>query len=148
MRNPNEPDRWMPPMEYAGEGFWIDAEMVGHGAHFYRPHVCDPAQVEAWIARLERIAQVTGDSADLDEVNMREARNQANQESARAAAEKYECNQCGAQVGHPCISQAKGVSTAGKPTKWPHPRRLELSGWRDWRDDVSSDTSATGPTQG
>jgi hypothetical protein len=147
MKNPNDESRWMPPMEYAGEGYWIDADMVGHGAHFYQPHVCDPAQVEAWVERLQRIADATGDSTKLDEVNIRQARNEANQESARAAAEKYDCSQCGAQVGHPCISMSNKKQGGGKPTKWPHPVRLELSGWRDWRDDVNSDDSAA-PAQG
>lgn len=148
MKSPNDPGRWMPPMEYAGEGYWVDSEMVGHGAHFYQPHVCDPAQVEAWIARLQRIADATGDSTKLDEIDIRAARKQADQESARKAAEKYDCDQCGAVAGKPCLSKAKGQGL-GNPTKWPHPDRLAKSDWRDWRNEGDdSDDRAARPTQG
>ena len=136
-RSPNNESKWMPPMEYMGEGFWVDEEMVGHHAHFYQAHVCDPDQVEKWHERLERIAEVTGDEHDaqrLAEVDVRAARRQADQESARAAARKFACPTCDARKNHNCISKASTKQGGGKETLWPHPARLALTDWYEQRE--------------
>lgn len=128
---------WLPPLEYADEGYWVDDEMVGHRVHFYKPHVCDPEQVEKWHARLERIAEVTGDAGDAERlaaVDIRAARRQADQESARRAAQKFSCPQCKAKKNYPCLNQSKGAEGFGKPTLWPHPGRLALTDWYEQRE--------------
>lgn len=122
-------------MEYSGEGFWVDENMVGHHAHFYQAHVCDPKTMAKWRQRLEQIAEITGDPEDeqrIADIDLRQARNEADQESARAAAEKFACARCNAQVGHPCIHLGSGQS-AGKSTLWPHKQRLMLTNWYEQR---------------
>lgn len=136
-RSPNDDTKWMPPMEYKGEGFWIDEDMVGHHVHIYGPHVCDPDEVAKWQDRLERIAEVTGDPEDIQrvaDVDLRAARRQADQESARAAARKFTCPACDAKKNHDCVNRSKGKNPgAGKPTLWPHPARLALTDWYEQR---------------
>lgn len=51
-------ERFLPPLEFAGEFFIIDADGVGVKVMGYRRHICDPDKVRAWQALQQELADL------------------------------------------------------------------------------------------
>lgn len=120
-------ERWMPPMEFAGGAYIKGDDGEAIEVVTYRPHICDPDKVEAWIERLRRMGELTGDTSELDSTVARQAAREREQEAARKLAETINCDVCGSVGGTPCVSLSSKKQGGGTPTKWPHPQRLELA---------------------
>jgi hypothetical protein len=126
---PDNPDRWLPPLEYAGEFLFRTEADTFIEAPGYQTHVCDPAQVVAWKERLQRIEdeseklvkvarRLTIQPNRIDAVEQEHNRLLLYEESM-----KYECPKCLVPEGVPCINLNRGHINEGEPTRYPHKER-------------------------
>lgn len=126
----DDPDRFRPPLEYAGEAFIIDERGAAIQVHTYRPHNCDPDKVEAWLTYQKRLAVLRGDTEGLRELTGMEAHNAARErdrENTWEHALKKPCPRCRALVGVKCHRLDQKFRKTGEmvESKNPHPERID-----------------------
>lgn len=128
LRRPDDMDRFLPPMEYAGEGY-IGVDGCGVYGTLYKAHLCDPEKVLAWIDYQKRLAVAKGEEfTPLDAARQRE------REDLWTLALTVACPRCDAAVNVKCHSLAQHKIKQGikEETLNPHPERIEHAlAWKD-----------------
>jgi hypothetical protein len=121
-RRDDDPERYRPPMELAGEGYVITDEGGLEFKNIYRPHMCDPEAIASWQQYKENLAEAKGEPIDDYE-----AVTQRRSDEQWDIALPVSCRTCKATPGEYCISQQKHLQKAGEivNTRWPHPLRVE-----------------------
>lgn len=116
----------MPPLEYAGEFYFINEEGAAILSHAYQPHYCDPDKVEAYQEQLRRIAKAKGIEYD-EEQNAWEAAKEMRREEQWAVALKVPCRRCEEPAGKKCHRLDLRFRKTGElvETLNPHPERVE-----------------------
>lgn len=139
-RRPEDMDKWMPPLEWAGHAYIVvdggeSGEQAATEVSIYRPHHCDPEKMAAWQeykAKLEEVRQrgqaveLNGKSAKLVAQKPKdwEIARDRNQQTARLEAMVVECNKCQVKAGVPCYNLTIFKKTGEQvPTKMPHTSR-------------------------
>ena len=123
LRRPDDLDRYLPPMEYAGEGYVKDAETgAGIYRHIYRTHLCDPEKIIEWQDYQQRLAEAKG-----EEYTPYDAARERERENLWELALKVACRRCSRLPGEKCISLSVRNVNQGieEETKNPHPQRIE-----------------------
>jgi hypothetical protein len=127
----DDTERWLPPLEFAGEVFILQQvpgldKPVASRMHAYRLHRCDPDKIEAWIAYQERLQALKQQHPEMivTDTPAYVIARQRRAEQEREYAEQIDCKRCGAMPNQPCRSLSKNPSQMNKPTTWPHPERV------------------------
>lgn len=148
-RRTDNPNRWMPPLELAGEFYVFDEDgETAKQKAAYVPHECDPDQMVAWAERQIKIAQAHDmgtlvqkavhprkDDMSQDELEMiavrQEADRQQRNEELWDVALKVECRTCGNGRDVMCrnmsVQAKKHYEETGEviSTRQPHPQRIK-----------------------
>ena len=122
----DDPERFRPPLEYAGQAFIIDERDVAIMVHTYKPHMCDPDKMLAWQEYQEKVAAIKERrSVELDEPAWKIAK-ERNHELTWEDALTRECPRCGVPAGEGCRSLLPRYKKSGEivHTKNPHIERL------------------------
>lgn len=122
LRRDDNPEKYLPPMEYAGEVYIQDDNGAAKRVHAYRMHLCDPEAIVAWQDYKQRLAEAKGEEF-TDYAAARERDREEIWEIALGVA----CRVCHMLPGERCVSQATRLKKTGKiiETKNPHPARIE-----------------------
>jgi hypothetical protein len=59
----DEPGRWLPPLEFAGQAYILTEDENAVLVTTYKMHQCDPDQMEAWAAYKEKLAEIQARNA-------------------------------------------------------------------------------------
>ena len=126
---PDDPERFFPPLEYAGEVYIIDEGGNAIQMHGYRMHRCDPEKVEAWQEYIAKISDLKGPDSYEADINYRHAASERNREQLWETALTVICPSCEEPVGKRCHSMSKHLIQTGEltETRWPHPSRTEAA---------------------
>lgn len=135
-RRPDDMDRYLPPLEFAGTGYIID-QGVGVQTQVFKEHHCDPEAMIRWAEYKAKIAEIEERKPDFQDVHeqaaveraARKARIEELIEEEWEWALKIECKKCGAQVKEKCANLTERSKGNWVPTKHPHPTRADESGW-------------------
>lgn len=127
VRRDDQPDRWAPPLQFAGYAKILtdgpNGDKVAVEVATYKTHHCDPEKIIAWQEYKARLAAIEASSPPVvKSMTDWEIARQRNQEEAMAFATAVACPQCHMGVDEPCVSMAKG-KTLGQPVKNPHTKR-------------------------
>lgn len=122
MRRDDDPERFMPPMEYAGEGYVRDKDGAAQYHHIYRLHNCDPDAILEWRDYQQRLAAAKG-----EEYTPYDAARERERENLWEIALTVACRRCNRLPGEKCVSLSQQKVKAGieEETKNPHPERIE-----------------------
>lgn len=123
----DQPDRFRPPLEYAGQVFIIDERDVAIMVHSYRPHRCDPDKMVAWQEYQEKIAAIKERKVpDLD-MSPWQIKKERDLDATWEAALKVPCPRCEVPAGEKCRSLLKQHVKTGEivHVKNPHTARIE-----------------------
>lgn len=122
LKRSDDSDRYLPPMEYAGEGYVRNAEGEGEYRHIYRVHFCDPDAMIQWQDYQRRLAEAKG-----EEFTPYDAARERERENLWELALTVACSRCNRLPGEKCISLAQSKVNQGieEETKNPHPQRLD-----------------------
>lgn len=126
-RRDDDNTRWNPPLEFAGTFYIIDEAGAAIQVTGYQIHNCDPDQMEAWLERCRRVAELKG--GDMDSLEVRAVKAEMDREQVWAVALKNECSYCGAKKNEKCHSMAlvHRKKNLIVEIKNPHPGRLDLA---------------------
>lgn len=126
---PDDPERFLPPLEYAGEVYVIDEGGSAIQMHGYRMHRCDPQKVIEWQTYIEQMKDLKGDDSYEGRINYRQAASERNRDEQWEIALKVECPKCELDPGMKCCSLKKQYRESGEliELRWPHPERTELA---------------------
>lgn len=126
-RRPDDTDRFLPPLDYAGTFYVIDKEGVGEMVTAYKSHVCDPDKMEAWLERCRRVAEMQG--GDMSKIEVRAVAADMHREQAWELVFPRACPRCEAEPYEKCRSMERKYVNEGRIVylKNPHPGRLELA---------------------
>jgi len=124
----DEPNRWLPPLDHAGQAYIITEDDAAVLVNTYKIHQCDPDQMEAWQAYKEKLAEIQARKG-AEPVNMTtwEVRREQLREEAWLKAFKRKCPRCGAAKNVKCHKLTQRLVNEGI-TEYclnPHPERLE-----------------------
>lgn len=136
VRRAEDPERFMPPLEYAGEGIIITGgdspeSALGSQVHVYKIHRCDPDTMEEWQRYCARMADLKGQAPPETPYQMMRERDR---ESAWEEAIKKPCPKCGVPKKVRCKSLGVHAKKLEKQTgevtetRWPHPERWTKDG--------------------
>lgn len=130
LKRDDDPNRFLPPMEFVGQFYAADADGVGVVQNCYRPHVCDPDVMEDWLNRMRRLAELQGDQDSVEEISGRQAwalAREREREKTWEIALKVDCPRCLQPKTQKCISMAQTHRKTGEMVELlnPHPERLE-----------------------
>lgn len=131
---------WHPPLVVLGRVITLNAKGEACITDSYTRHQCDPADVKAYEAHQERLAQARQAEADRAHDRAEERRLVAEEQAAwrkeRASmqdeawrvAKKVACPKCGAEKKKRCENLNTRAGRTGngpqhKYTAWPHPER-------------------------
>lgn len=123
VRRDDDPNRFLPPMEYVGEVYVIDPESgSGRMTHGYRIHNCDPDKIIAWQDYQLRLAEAKG-----EQYTPYDAAREREREQMWELTLAIECSACGMGVDKKCISMARTHANKGEVVelKNPHPVRIQ-----------------------
>lgn len=128
-RRPDDPNRWMPPLEYIGEVHVVTGEGENQSAsvvHAYRVHHCDPDHVAAWTEYQEKLALARGDEY-VAEASPHKIRTDQLREAAWEYALKRACPTCEQKKNEKCLRQDRALKIRGEVQECrnPHPARME-----------------------
>lgn len=119
----DDPSRFMPPLESAGQAYIIGEDGSAIMVSVYQIHNCDPDKVIAWLEYQRKLAAAKGESfTEMD--NWAVAREQKREERWTAALQ-IDCPRCGSLAGTKCCDLAKKRRGIDSDTNNPHPARLE-----------------------
>lgn len=132
-RRDDNPEKWMPPLEYIGEVYLIDGKGEDRTAvqrHAYRLHICDPDRIIEWQDYMHRLAEAKGEVYDPHGPGTQfeyEAKREKEREQTWNMALKVDCPRCSQPAGQKCISQSIRLIKTGEIEfcKNPHPARME-----------------------
>lgn len=126
MHREDDPERFMPPMEFAGQAYVIEGGIATE-VSTYRMHRCDPVKVVAWQEYIQTMAELKGPNSFESEINLYQAARLREREEAWAIAMTVDCDKCSAVVDEKCYSRAQHHVKSGElvETTNPHPSRLE-----------------------
>lgn len=131
VKNENDPNRWMPPLEFAGYRHIITTQGDDQFAvqmPTYIRHHCDPDRMKAWQDYQVRIAALKENAPDVTTgMTPRQAKHQQLVEQAWEYALKFKCPRvgCEAEATELCVNLAEKKRGRSVPTKNPHPERLD-----------------------
>lgn len=134
IRREDDPERFLPPMEYAGEVYVKHPETgVAYRTHAYRQHLCDPEAIISWQDYQRRLAEAKG-----EEFTPYDAARERERENMWELALTVSCRRCMRLPGEKCISLAASKVNQGieEETKNPHPQRIEDALARKQEDDT------------
>lgn len=125
VRRADDNDRWMPPLEFAGQAIIIqDDEAVFVST--YRRHECNPEEIKAWLELKRQQAEAKGYSLeDIDAHEERIIARERDREEVNSHAMSVECKVCKATVGEMCMSLPWLKKGTKRYNKNPHPPRIE-----------------------
>jgi len=116
-------ERFLPPLEFAGEGFILDADRVGIKVQVYREHVCDPKKVRAWQKRV----------TDLVNLGVRDP------SQGRAAVVNYETGEIDDDEGLPHTSSIKSNEQIKAEIEERERRDEKYEAMRQARNQINRD---------
>jgi len=121
LKRPDDSERFLPPMEYAGEGYVRNADGEGEYRHIYRQHMCDPDALVEWQDYQRRLAAAKG-----EEYTPYDAARERERENMWERALTVACRRCNRRPNEKCISLAVSKVKAGieEETLNPHPQRI------------------------
>ena len=122
LRRDDDPNRFLPPVEYAGEVYIKNEDGVGVMTYAYRSHHCNPEAIIEWQDYQRRLAEAKG-----EEYTPYDAAREREREQLWELALSVACTRCHLLPGEKCVSQAKHLTNAGikEETRNPHPQRIE-----------------------
>lgn len=129
----DDPERFRPPLEFAGQAYIIDESNTAVYVTTYKQHECDPEDIVNWADLKRRQAIALG--KPTEEIDRREERELAKEEQRKQdwkIALKVACPQCEVGVGKICHNMTMRKRGIKELTKNPHPRRIMDS----WKADV------------
>lgn len=128
-RRPDDPERFYPPMEHAGEHYVLDDDGVAIAVHTYRPHRCDPAKVLAWQEFQQKLAEVREQQLNNPPDVSWSALAEQRREEVWASALTIDCPRCPALAGEKCINLSQHLQRTGElvETRAPHTQRSDLA---------------------
>lgn len=124
----DDPERFVPPLEFAGQAYVIDENGVAHTVTTYTSHKCDPDKVRDWADYLRRLALAKDETPiEADNVKLWAAKRQRDNEQAWEVAITTECPRCDASIGAKCHNISAMFRKTGEivELKNPHPERIE-----------------------
>lgn len=122
----DDPDRFHPPLEFAGQAYIITEDNTAVFTTTYRRHECDPDDIKQWIDLKRRQAEAKGIATeDIDRHEERIIARERDQKEANDFAMRVECPICKAPVAELCFNMALLKKGVKKYTKNPHPGRVE-----------------------
>lgn len=122
----DDPDRFRPPLEFAGHAYIITEDGTAVYTSTYKAHECDPDDIKAWLDLKRRQAEAKG--IPYDDIDDREAAiiaYERDQQAYRDRAMAAKCDVCKAPKGELCFNMnalKRGIKTYNKN---PHPSRAE-----------------------
>jgi len=119
-RRPDDPERFLPPLEYAGELFVIENGTATQH-HGYRVHLCDPQRIIEWKEYQEQLASAKG-----EEYTPYAAAREKELDELWAFVEGVACPTCDVSEGK-CISQSRHLKSTGevRNVRSPHQSRID-----------------------
>lgn len=126
-QRPDDPNKWMPPLEAIGPVYIIDEAGQAIAVTGYQVHNCDPDRMQAWVEYKNRIASIQGGDAYARMTEHDIAREQRREEYWELAL-KHPCPTCGVKKKVRCLNRLdlrKGIAEPRENTN-PHPLRLEM----------------------
>jgi hypothetical protein len=120
---------WRGPLEYLGQTLTMREGAAVWVPH-YKPHECDPAQVEAWRAEQDRAKHERKRRND-EHRRAWEERAAFAQITARNRDERWkialkrDCPKCGVGPGEECLNLIQAARGRTERTRWPHSARVE-----------------------
>lgn len=102
-RYADDPDRFLPPLEFAGHYWLIGEDGVGYQTPTFKQHECDPDQMEKWQERLRRIQELELEFETPDAATHMAAREQRRDE-INLPSLKVKCDRCGQPKGKMCLN--------------------------------------------
>lgn len=132
-RRPDDPDRFLPPLEMTGFGYFIQDDGTAVQRPVFQMHVCDPDEVIDWTDRMRRLAEARADGQMPEVVAGRESWQAAREREREEVWEKvlpYPCDRCLQHEGSKCISMAQAHRKTGEMVELrnPHNERLKAAG--------------------
>lgn len=124
-RRPDDPTRFLPPLEYLGEVYFLTGkgdERVAQQEHGYRIHACDPDRIVEWQDYQHRLAEAKGEVY----TPYAAAREKENEELWNQVLH-VECPRCERGVDEKCIKLTRQLIKTGEiqECRNPHPARIE-----------------------
>jgi hypothetical protein len=149
-RREDEPDRFMPPLEYAGEVFLITGktweERTAVRQHAYRVHMCDPQAIISWQEYQRQLAEAKG--IPIEDLSAYEASRERSREEVWHMVLNVDCPRCHAKGksekfpdGQKCQSMSLANLKTGEIVELRNPHDARLQAFEEWRQgsDATSD---------
>lgn len=127
----DDPDRFRPPLEFAGQAYIVTEDNIAVYVTTYKQHECDPDDIKRWMELKRAQAEALG--KPVDELDRKEERNIARkqaQNDAWSLTIKIPCATCGAKAGQKCFNMTKRKQDIVEENKWPHHIRA-LAAWSE-----------------
>lgn len=124
----DDPERFVPPLEFAGHAYIIDENGIARSVTTFSSHRCNPDKVREWADYLRKLALAKDESpVESDNVVLWEAKKQRDSEQAWKVAITTECSTCEARIGAKCHNISARFRKTGEilELKNPHPARLD-----------------------
>jgi len=123
-RKPDDPESFMPPLEYSGQGFIFDENGIAIQVTVYKPHFCNADQMEVWLKNKVRIDTMKGTEEFIAPVTndmLKDARDKEKKKLIKYAL-RVPCPTCEAPEKVMCVHVLNGT-----PVKAPHIERIKAA---------------------
>lgn len=122
----DDPDRFRPPLEFAGQAYIVTEDNIAVYVTTYKQHECDPDDIKRWMELKRAQAEALG--KPVDELDRKEERNIAKEQQRKEnwdLALQIDCPTCKSKKGKRCYNLTKIKRDVVEETKNPHPMRLD-----------------------
>lgn len=129
-RRDDEPSRFMPPLEPAGQAYILSEDGAAVYVTIYQVHNCDPDKMLAWQDYQARLSEIKSrETVTVENMSAWEVAGERGREEAWGNALRFECPTCSQPVGERCRDMSRKYIKTGELvfTKNPHPARLKLA---------------------
>lgn len=136
----DDPDRWHPPLEFAGQAYVIIDEVAVYTS-IYQRHECDPDDMKKWLELKRAQAEIKG--VPVEDIDRREERaiaRKLQQDEEYAVACRVACIVCKAEKGELCFNLHKLKKGDKIYNLHPHLDRHDR-GWADMRREKANASS-------
>ena len=126
VRRDDDPERFHPPLEFAGQSYIITEDNIAMYVTTYKRHECDPDDIKAWLELKRKQAEAKG--IPVDEIDFREERiiaRERDREETNSKAMRIKCPVCKATVSELCFNMSALKRGDKVYNLNPHPARIE-----------------------